>query len=151
MTILKTAESYSASKRRLKYLHKAALVVVDDFVLAGFRENEWAAKATALLEGKPTEQRAVPNNRLTKRPVQEGSGGGGCARRTASAYHASSATLGKSAPPIPRGLPLPSFAPASCLPCPTQKAAAERNGPNMCRFKTAPKPKYRLDFLPAFI
>ncbi len=30
MTILKTAEISSASKRRLKYLHKAALVVVDE-------------------------------------------------------------------------------------------------------------------------
>ena len=34
MTILKTAEIFSASKRRLKYLHKAALVVVDE---VGFR------------------------------------------------------------------------------------------------------------------
>ena len=30
MTILKTAEISSASKHRLKYLHKAALVVVDE-------------------------------------------------------------------------------------------------------------------------
>ena len=37
MTILKTAKISSDSKRRLKYLHNAALVVVDEVGLCPFR------------------------------------------------------------------------------------------------------------------